>query len=162
MDRAELKEKTVAWLKNQKMILLALAVGIFLMTFPVQKVQETEIPEETITKQPELQEALAEILSHVSGAGKVEVLLTYAEGEEAIYQLDEDISSDDIRRDTILITNANREETGLIRQINPPVYRGAVILCQGADKPAVRLSLVQAVMSVTGLTSDHITVLKMK
>jgi hypothetical protein len=39
---------------------------------------------------------------------------------------------------------------------------GAVIVCQGADKPVVRLAIVEAVADATGLSTDTITVLKMK
>ena len=38
---------------------------------------------------------------------------------------------------------------------------GVVIVCEGAEDPAVRLSLLQAVRSYTGFTSEHITILKM-
>ena len=48
------------------------------------------------------------------------------------------------------------------RQVNPPTYLGAVIVCQGADSASVRLAIVSAVCSVTGLSTDKITVLKMK
>ena len=43
-----------------------------------------------------------------------------------------------------------------------PVYQGAIILCQGADSPSVRLAITQAVSKVTGLPTDRIAVLKMK
>ena len=79
-----------------------------------------------------------------------------------MYQTDIDITADKKRQDTVLITESDRTESGLIQQINPPVYMGAIILCQGAENAEVKLNIVQAVMSVTGLTSDHITVLKMK
>jgi len=36
------------------------------------------------------------------------------------------------------------------------------VVCQGADRAGVRLAVVDAVKSVTGLSSDRITVLKMK
>ena len=61
-----------------------------------------------------------------------------------------------------VIISSNREESGLIQQIHPPIYQGAIILCQGADSAAVRLSIVDAVANVTGLSTDKITVLKMK
>ena len=38
---------------------------------------------------------------------------------------------------------------------------GAVIVCEGAEDPQVRLALLQAVRSYTGLASDRITILKM-
>jgi hypothetical protein len=63
---------------------------------------------------------------------------------------------------TILTTDSDRNQTGLIHQKNPPVYRGAVVLTQGADDPAVKLAIVDAVGKATGLGADKIAVLKMK
>lgn len=143
---------------------LILLVGIFLMVLPgggqPEPIQQPEVAETT------LQESLAQILSRVAGAGRVEVLLTQSAGERILYQTDEDASrsdsGEDIRRTTVLITSGSREESGLIRQILPPTYQGAVVLSQGAGDARVRLAIVQAVISVTGLTADKITVLKMK
>ena len=53
-------------------------------------------------------------------------------------------------------------DTPLIRQTVFGQYRGALIVCQGADAPSVRLKLVNAVAGLTGLPSDKITVIKMK
>ena len=50
----------------------------------------------------------------------------------------------------------------MVRTIVPPVYLGAIIVCQGGDSPAVRLAVVEAVSNVTGIGSDRITVEKMK
>lgn len=162
MDWASVKTTPQEWMKKYRFLLLILLLGILFMTVPDQKqipIQKNTTPKDTVS---DLQTELEDILSHISGAGSVKVLLTQASGEEIIYQTDEDISSDDIQRDTVLITNSNREDLGLIKQTNPPRYRGAVILCQGAERADIRLQIVKAVMSVTGLTSDHITVLKMK
>ncbi len=106
------------------------------------------------------------ILSKVTGAGEVEVLLTVSAGEETIYQTDcqTDSSGDSENRhcDTVMITDANRNETGLVRQIFPATYQGAIIVCRGADSPAVRFAIVEAVSKLTGLSSNQISVLKMK
>ena len=40
--------------------------------------------------------------------------------------------------------------------------QGAVVVCQGADHPQVRLNVTNAVAVYTGLGSDKITVMKMK
>ena len=61
-----------------------------------------------------------------------------------------------------MTTDSDRNETGLVHQINPPVYLGAVVLAQGADNPVVKLSIVEAVSKVTGLGADKISVLKMQ
>lgn len=158
----------ISFIKKYRYALLVVAAGILLLTLPSQE-ETSEAPVSSETgngAEPTLEYSLAQILSLIEGAGKVQVLLTQEKGEETLYQTDADISSGehtaDQRTDTVLITGEGRLETGLIKQINPPQYRGAVIVCQGAGDPQVRLSVVEAVMRVTGLTSDKITVLKMK
>lgn len=39
---------------------------------------------------------------------------------------------------------------------------GAVVVCQGAGDPRVRLDIVSAVCSYTGLTSDRVTILQLQ
>ena len=43
-----------------------------------------------------------------------------------------------------------------------PEYRGALVVAQGADNAAIKLAITQAVAGLTGLSSDKITVVKMK
>ena len=90
------------------------------------------------------------------------MLLTVAAGEEILYQTDDQISENQTRIETVLITDSDRAQTGLVRQVKPPVYRGAVVVCKGADTASVRLAVVEAVSSLTGLGADQISVLKMK
>lgn len=162
MDRLIQKEHLREAIRKYRYLLLAVLLGILFMGIP-QKEQNPPAPEEPVTiRPPDLEAELAAVLSHVSGAGRVEVLLTQAEGEKTLYQTDDTGNGTDTRSDTVLVSSADREETGLVRQILPPVYRGAVVLCQGADNAQVKLDMVEAVKTVTGLPSDRITVLKMK
>lgn len=165
MDWVTWKQDGLKHLQKYKYAALLLLLGIFLMALP-QKQEPQDITPPTEDPQPQLQQSLTEILSRVEGAGKVQVLLTEAAGARTVYQMDENSSSsehgEERRLDTVLVTTASREETGLIRQTIPPTYRGAIVLCQGADKAQVRLDMVEAVMSVTGLGADKISVLKMK
>lgn len=148
--------------RKYRYVALAALLGIFLMLLPGTPQKQPESEQEENQTAPDLQESLSRLLGNVEGAGRVEVLLTQKEGGRTIYQYDEDIREGNIRRDTVLVTGENRAETGLIRQVDPPVWQGAVILCQGADIAGVRLALVEAVKSATGLSSDRIAVLKMK
>ena len=43
-----------------------------------------------------------------------------------------------------------------------PEYKGAVVVCDGADNAGIRLKVINAVGALTGLSSDRITVMKMK
>ena len=113
----------------------------------------------------DITEELTEILCQIEGAGRVKVMLTAATGETTVYQQDEDITSGEngsIRRETVIITDSDRGQSGLVQQVNPPEYLGAIIVCEGADRAAVRLSIIEAVSKVTGLGTDRISVLKMK
>ena len=151
----------VTIVKKYKWAAVILALGLILLLLPEKETQANEsvITQESINILP-IEEALAEILSQVQGAGKVKVMLTEAMGQETLYQNDTSGTND--KQDTVIISDSDRNELGLVRQINPPVYMGAIVLCQGADSSAVRLSLVEAVSAVTGLSTDKIMVLKMK
>ena len=158
--------KATDFIKKYKYAVLIVAVGIFLMMIPEEKAVQEENQEVVEQIHHDLQDSLEEILSKIDGAGKVNVLLTESSGPETIYQLDEDktVASDtsDIRMETVIISDSSRDETGLICRILPPVYRGAIVVCQGADHAAVRLAIVEAVSKATGLSSNQISVFKMK
>ena len=62
---------------------------------------------------------------------------------------------------TVIVSGNDRTESGLVRQINPPVYMGAIVVCQGADDPTVQLAIIDAVSKITGLGTHRISVLKM-
>ena len=162
MEWIEKKQYLLEQIKKYRYVVLALWAGLFLMLLPRQEEQPTQNVPEQIVQESGIQESLADILALIAGVGRVEVLLTQAEGEKTYYQTDEEISGARSRKEAVLVTTSSKEETGLIRQVDPPKYQGAVVVCQGADNASVRLSIVEAVKSVTGLTSDHITVLKMK
>ncbi len=166
MDWIACKRRIMENFRKYRYVMLVILAGIFLMALPDRTDEEPAVQPTAEETRPQLQDSLEDILCQISGAGKVKVLLAQAAGESTIYQTDEDIStgenSSDIRRETVLVTSSDRKEVGLVKQVNPPIYQGAIVLCQGADNAAIRLSVVEAVMSVTGLTSDRITVLKMK
>jgi len=167
MDRLDLKRKAIELFEKYKFAVIILGVGIFMMLLPDSV--GSEIQQEVIVQQNETTsraEELESILGQISGVGKIRVLLTEANGAETIYQTDENRSdsqdTENLKIETVVIKNADREETGLVRSVSPPVYLGAIIVCEGGDSPTVKFSIVQAVSNVTGIPSDRITVLKMK
>ena len=158
------------FLSKYKYVALVLLIGIVLMLLPVERETTQQAPqsqpEETKQEPMELQEQLSRLLSQMEGAGKVRVLLTQATGEKTHYQTDEDHTaaerSETNRTDTVILTDSNRNQTGLVCQTDPPTYLGAVVLCQGAENSTVRLAITQAVSNATGLGYHKITILKMK
>ena len=153
-------KKCTDFLGKYRYVVLVLVIGLILMLLPTSGSKEKNEPTATtpVTAGKTLSEELEEILGRIDGVGAVKVMLTLQAGEQILYQYDEKSGG----KDTVIITGADKVEQGLVQQINPPVYRGAIIVCDGADSAGVRLSIIQAVSAVTGLSSDRVTVLKMK
>lgn len=169
MDFVGIRHKLGGWFKKYRYVAIVLIVGIILMLWPVSsKKEEVVYREEVAGSQQEdtTTEMLEAILSQIKGAGKVKVLLTYSAGERTVYHVNEKSTSteDSQSRDleTALVTDGNRKEEALVSQVLPPEYLGAVVVCQGAGDPSVRLAISEAVSRATGLGSDKISVLIMK
>ena len=165
MEATAPKQRINALFGKYKYPILVALVGLGLMLLPSEP-EPTEPVEPSRTVEHSLEEKLEALLGRIEGAGQVSVLLTEKEGSQTLYQTDSQTDADDSgsRRtdDTVLIEDENRTESGLVRQTLGPVYRGAVVLCQGADDPSVKLAVVEAVRCVTGLGADQISVQKMK
>ena len=154
-------------LGKYKYAALVLLFGICLMCIPKFP---SEKPQQEITKQAEtdagvsLEQQLEELLSQMEGAGKVRVLLSVQSGVRYEYHRDmqSNTSSDteQLQSQTVFYREGNSELPVLIGT-EQPVYRGAVVVCEGADRASVQLNIVRAVSGVTGLSSDRITVIKM-
>lgn len=168
MDVNELKNKALEVIRKHKYALAVVAVGLALMCIPFDFTPETKSNSQVNTQSVEvdsMEQRLADILSRIEGAGKVQVMLTVAASEHTVYQEDTELSgggADTSRYHTVIIKDAQGNEIGLIQQVIGPKYQGAIVVCQGATKPAVRLAIVEAVSRVTGLGADRISVLKMK
>ena len=169
MDIIKLWKVISEQLRKYKYVCIVLAAGLILMMIPSKKDNNsTEVPptQEPAMEEFAIQDQLESILSAIEGAGKVRVMLSISQGERTIYQTDSTYSqtenTTDTRTQTILISDNQRNETGLVHQKSSPVYQGAIILTQGADNPKIKLAIVEAVSDVTGLGADKISVLKMK
>lgn len=167
MDVKRFAEKAKKTVIKFKYAAIVLVVGLILLMLPGKSTQsvETKVVQETVKQTFEI-DALTQILQSIHGAGRVQVLLSIASGEETRYQTNSDSSTSgdgsSTKIETVIITDAQRSESGLISQVNPPTYLGAIVVCEGADSPSVKFAVTQAVAKITGLGTDSICVLKMK
>ena len=168
MEVSQIKNKLQNGFRKYKFSVIVLLIGLVLMAIPgrTSDKRDAAATDSIEINTPNLEDRLSTVLSLVSGAGKVEVVLTTAAGEEVVYQTNEDssigASTTHDKKNTVTVTDANRNQTGLIRQVNPARYMGAIVLCQGADDPSVCLAIVDAVSKATGLGANKISVLKME
>lgn len=160
MDLESGKRQLITNLKKFQYFLIILVAGVLIMIIPENEPTHTETVSSEQPVQLDLEGELESILSQISGVGKTKVLLTELSGSETVFQTDS--GQNMLSNDTVVLTDGARDQYGLIRKILPPVYKGAIVVCKGGDSASVRLAVVDAVMRATGLSSDCITVLKMK
>ena len=152
--------------KKYRYAAFILLIGIAFMLFPGEKKDEAEVVATPAIQEKSMEERLEGLLSGIEGVGRVDVLLSIKSGESVTYQTDVDTRTSENDQSesvtTVTVTQSDRGENGLVRQVDPPMYLGAVIACQGAADYNVRLSVVNAVSKATGLGADRIAVIKMK
>lgn len=155
-----------AWssrLSQWKLPALIFLLGLALLLLPgKQDSQQEKTVQEQSSEPLQLQSALEEILSQIEGAGQVAVLLSVQTGPVTTYQQDMDQTQSSDRTELHQQTVILGQNEPLAVETTCETYRGAVVVCQGADRATVRLNIIQAVSSLTGLGSDKITVIKMK
>lgn len=145
-----------------KLPILIVLFGIGLMLLP-EKSESTETTQpQMVDELQTMQNQLETLLAQIDGAGQVSVMLSMETGTSVEYQQDvTSVQSQDrteLRKQTVLLG----QNQAVPVQTTYGTYRGAVVVCQGADRPSVCLRIMQAVSSLTGLGSDKISVIKMK
>lgn len=165
-------------LDRYKYVLLVCALGLLLTLWPQGKKEETAAADGTVqdagfsayvADTGALEEQLADLLEQIDGVGRVQVLLTAKRGYEPAYVYNSSSRSDGGEGQTsneeqseLVVVNRDGGEGPVIASVSGPEYQGAVIVCDGAESPQVRLELTEAVRSLTGISSDHIKISKMK
>lgn len=131
----------------------------------------------TLTNEYNLEHDLEEMLSKISGAGKVKVLLTYSESSQVVpisnekykeTQTEENDKTggkrtiDEIDKTTEVIYKENSGGKEIVTQkVIMPKMEGALVLAEGANNANVKTNLIQAVEALTGLATHKIQVLQM-
>ena len=151
--------KLSAFAAKYKYVLIILLAGLILLLLPtgsktkVKTAQASPVSEQTQTQTIQAEEQrLTTLLQQINGAGQVQVLLSYRCSAER------ELATDDSGEPTIISAGGAQEAVEL--KTVSPQYLGAVVVCDGADSPQVQLAVTQAVAQFTGLSTDHISVLR--
>lgn len=160
------------WKKYRYAALIVL-LGVLLMLIPSTKKtgvkQQTSYPDaDEPFSLEETEEKMEEILSQIEGVGKLRIMLTLSSGPQLQLASDLDRTGDGMtgdgrdRRETVTINRGSGYQEVIVTRQIYPVYRGAVVVCQGAGSSSVRLAVTEAVSALTGLSTDRITIVKWK
>ena len=176
MDREDAKRKLTKPLEllgRYKYVLLVVALGAALLAWPgTGGAGASPAPETTPETGPaagredlaETERAMEEILCKISGVGMVDVMLTLHSGGELVLAQDTSLrySGPTQNPDTYERTSDTVSGTGgvVVTQEKYPLYRGALVVCEGGGSDSVRLQVVAAVSALTGLGADRIAVVR--
>ena len=154
--------KLSAFAGKYKYVLIILLAGLILLLLPGGSRTKAEpaaaqpLAAQTQTQTQTIQteeQRLAQLLRQISGAGQVQVLLSYRCSAER------ELATDDSGQPAIISAGGGAQAAVELRTVSPQ-YLGAVVVCDGADAPQVQLAVTQAVAQFTGLSTDRISVLK--
>lgn len=191
-EKRDKGEKKELGLKEWGMILGA---GVLLLTLSVPeffgndtKEQDNGLPMSSQTASTDigttegyvrqLEERLEQLLSHVEGAGMVQVMITVQASKEKIVLKDLDYRQETTTEQdgtggvrTIIQTEQEEESIKkqasgeelpyVIKELEPEV-EGVVVIAEGSKRGTVDLDIVEAVQALFDLPAHKIKVLKMK
>lgn len=151
-----------------KYILLIGAVGLLLLFWPRGEAQVLPV-ERPQTESDDLELRLKAVLEAMDGVGRTHVLLTVESKGETEYAYDrtesrtqsENGDSQSRQQELVTLSESGGQVPVPLRS-SAPVYRGAVVVCEGGDRAAVRLAVTRVVQSLTGISADRIVISKLK
>ena len=167
---SELQKRLSAGISKFRLPLLIFAAGLLLMLLPTGKRSTQEVQTAAQAAQTQeltpSQEEMEAILSRIDGVGRVDLLLTLRTSGASVYQTDTRTvtsgSGTTEECQTVFGQTSGSGKEPVVQTTLAPQYQGALVVCDGADRASVRLAVVQAVTSLTGLGSNQIAVVKMK
>ena len=173
-DKKKILEYFRVGIDKYKYILMVCLIGVILTAFPGKDngIKESTVQTDIVSLEDgvsELESKLEQILSSVSGVGRVRVAITADTSVRTVYAYEEDrsmtvgVDSKSVdSRTTLVSVGSSGSPQALTVRTDQPVYRGALIVCDGATDPSVRLEIAQAVSSLVGIGTDRIVISKME
>lgn len=106
-------------------------------------------------------------LSQIDGAGRVKLTLSLKATEEAVYAADirqaqQGQGGSSYESALSIVSDGSYGEQPILVKNLYPTFRGALVLCDGADDVNVRLAVTQAVGAMCGVGADKVSVIKMQ
>ena len=152
-----------------KFAALVMLIGAVLLLWPSGSSSTGKISGQSGTAAEEaadIQREMEDILGKIAGVGQVQVMLTLEQSGERQLAQDGELSysgspqepEDYSRRWETVMASDSGEDAPVVTRQTYPVYRGALVVCQGGNRAEVCLAVTEAVTALTGLSADRVTV----
>lgn len=166
-------QKILEKIKRDKRIAIIVCiglVGIILLTLSELMPQKSDAKQneksENVTDirdsyEENIEKRLTSIVSSIDGAGRTDVMVTLASGDENVYAVKEK-SSDGSKEREYIVIDSDKNESGLLLKVIEPEIRGVAIVCEGADSAKIRQEIISSVSAVLGISTNRISIAKIK
>lgn len=177
MKLAEVYKKYFGQITNTKSLLVILLIGVVLLVLAGmpsgadKKETENKNQADSINRTEylkDLEQRLAKILSSVSGASDVSVMITLEDSGQRVYARDErsENKTSDGGGETntsdgsyVLKNNSGGGQSAVLIKSRLPSVSGVLITAKGADDAEVKNNLVNAVKAVLDVRAHRVVVL---
>lgn len=125
----------------------------------------------------QIEDRLSEVLSKISGAGRVSVMINFAGTSELVTEKTTNTSTDKTvdsdksgNRETeskteslspVIIQKNGEDSPLIIKEILPEIV-GVIVVAEGAKNTSVRINLLQAVQTLLSVSADKVEIFTMK
>ncbi len=147
--------------KNKKLVYVILIIGVILLSLPSFLPQkEVEPSRETVVNE-RLEERLSDIISEISGVGKVKVMITYKSTSEKRVAKDKNTrnSANEIYEEekNVLLGSGSEQKPFITREEMPKIL-GVAVVAEGGGRDDVKAEISRAVRALTGVSANNIAV----
>lgn len=147
--------------KNKKLVYVILIIGVILLSLPSFLPQkEVEPSRETVVNE-RLEERLSNIISEISGVGKVKVMITYKSTSEKRVAKDKNTrnSANEIYEEekNVLLGSGSEQKPFITREEMPKIL-GVAVVAEGGGRDDVKAEISRAVRALTGVSANNIAV----
>jgi stage III sporulation protein AG len=137
-----------------------MAVGCLLLLMPVRGTSEEQgqkTDEQECFDLENFERRLEQVIAEIEGVGEARVILSLHGGSRQILAQDRQQDSAGASAQTVTVGSASDRQVVPV-QTMAPEFRGALVVCQGAEDAGVRLEVTKAVCVLTGLGTDCVCV----
>lgn len=146
-------ENIIGKLKNNKVILVILIIGVIFLFIPEGSKEEVRCDG---NYEKEFTEKTKGILEEIEGAGRVSLVISFYDKGKTVPLTDKSENGETINEKTVSTSG----KVALLKEEYPSV-RGVVVVCDGGGNEGVREDIINAVSALTGAPLHNIKVFKM-
>lgn len=147
--------------KNKKLVYVILIIGVILLSLPSFLPQKEAEPSRETVVNERLEERLSDIISEISGVGKVKVMITYKSTSEKRVAKDKNTrnsANETYEEEKNVLLGSGSEQKPFITREEMPKILGVAVVAEGGGRDDVKAEISRAVRALTGVSANNIAV----